>query len=260
MPTNFDTSFGTGDEISPEHVKQFAKPINDIESGAAFYRAATHTEETYEVDFSAAATEQGELGQVLTSLEAGQVINFKASADSLDGASLQVALESGTATHPLYSHGQPIKAGAIRSGQIVQVVFNSTGSGRFDAIGFNTSRIAEIENLNPSHGQLVKTLSDGSLALINPGQAGDRLTMVLGTPQWEPPSSPAPTGVPWFTNGLVAYGYRYQDITNLADVLHTSSFYPEIGKTYLIRWTANHSASVAQLNLAAARVIVKSGV
>lgn len=251
MPTDFNTSFGAGDEISHEHVKQFAKPINDLESGAAFYRVATNTDETYEVDFSSASLLPGQLGHTITSLQPGQIINFKASADSMDDAALQVTVEGGTATYPLYSHGLPVESGAIKKGQIVQVVFNSADLGRFDAIGFSSSRVAELDRLNPSQGNMIKVLSDGSLSLIPPGQAGDRLTMVLGAPKWEPGPSPPP-GSNWFTRGLVAYGYRYENITNIADVLKTSSFYPETGKTYLIRWTANHSDSVAQLNLASA--------
>ena len=52
MPTNLDFSFDTNDIIEAEHVKQFVDPIQDLESGSAWYRAATGSSNAYVVDFS----------------------------------------------------------------------------------------------------------------------------------------------------------------------------------------------------------------
>lgn len=250
MPTNFDTSFGAGDEISPDHVKQFAKPINDLESGAAFYRVATNTDETYEVDFSSAAIPGGDNGHFLSSLNEGQIIVFKASADNLNGAELQVTLEAGVATHPLYADSVPIEPGLIKSGQVVFAIYNDEGDGRFDLIGLKSGQIVQFNKLPLDEGDLITVDSDGKLKPLKPGSTGEVLTMVLGSPVWQPGSGGGSgSGIDFLTTGLVAYGHRYEEITSISDVLKSSAFTPELGKTYLVRWIANHSSSVSQLDL-----------
>jgi hypothetical protein len=249
MPSDLTTSFGSGDDVLSEHVSQFAKPINDLESGAAFYRVATNSDETYEVDFSSAAIPGGGgRGHYLSSLSEGQVIVFKASADSVAGAELQVALESGTATHPLYADGLALEPGVIKAGQLVFAIYNDEGTGRFDIIGPRSGRAAQLSNLAFEEGDLISVDASGDLKRLPRGSAGDVLAIVLGSPQWQS-SGGGVSGIHFLTTGLVAYGYRYDEITSTSDVLESSPFTPESGKTYLIRWIANHSDSVDQLDL-----------
>jgi len=252
MPSNLITNFGSGDDISPEHISQYAKPINDLESGAAFYRAVTNTNATYEVDFSSSCLSPGEKGHFLSSLSAGQMIVFKASADSQQGAELQVTLEEGMVTHPLYADGAQIGAGTIKTGQLVMAIFSDEGSGRFDVIGQRSGRLDELQNLDIDQGELITVAQNGELTPVLRGNTGDVLTMVLGAPKWESPGSGGFSGSPFLTGELVAYGHHYEEITNVSDTLKSSAFVPESGKTYLIRWTPNHTDSVGQLDLDAA--------
>lgn len=253
MPTNFNTSFGSGDDISHEHVTQYAKPINDLESGAAFYRVASNTGKTYEVDFSSAAIPgNGGKGHFLSSLTEGQIVVFKASADNLSAADLQVTLESSVVTHPIYAYGVPIDAGVIKSGQIIFALYNSENTGRFDVLGLRSGKITEFANLPLEEGEIITADSSGNFSRINRGSTGDILTMNLGTPTWVSPSGGG-VGNGFLTQKLVSYGHRYAEITSVSDVLQTAPFVPENGKTYLVRYTPNHSSSVSQLNLANAR-------
>lgn len=136
MSTTFDDSFINGDIIESSHVKQTFKPIQDLESGAAFYREATTSGTNYVVDFQSSAIPGGYPGNILESLEAGQIIIFKADEDSSANSQLQVLLQgSGPATAPLQVGDRAIGRGDIKANQIVVAIYNDTTIPRFEIAG-----------------------------------------------------------------------------------------------------------------------------
>ena len=300
MSTAFVTVFGSGDLIEPDHVKQFAQPVNDLESGATLFRAATNDSGNYQVDFQASANPDG---HSIESLVAGQMILFKASHNSPAAAQLKVLVEggSGSETHPLFFGGSQIGAGEIRQDQIVAVVFNNTTTPQFDVVGIRgagslnelgdssisspatgevlrydgtnfvnevlemgdvnglpaaiasaggstTGHLSELQALSLSEGDMLIANSSGELTKLAPGSEGYVLTITSGVPAW---GESVGGGGDWLTRELVAFGTRYVDITSTSQDLRSSAFTPVSGRQYLIRWIANHSASVDQLDLAA---------
>lgn len=141
MSSQFDTSFNNGDVIQPSHVKQYAAPINALESGKALYRVATGDGSPYEVSFRVADLPVGVKGHVIETLTAGQVVVFKANVDcpAVD-ASLAIMLEdgaSGTSSGPipLFAGGSQLGEEDIKAEQIVMAVYNDTSTARFDVVG-----------------------------------------------------------------------------------------------------------------------------
>ncbi len=121
-----------GDIIEAVHVNQFTPPVNDLESGAALFRVATTNSGNYVVDFQASSNPDGHF---LESLSQGQVVIFKADADSSAEAELEITLEGGSESHPLYRGHEPIAEGDIKADQIVMAVYNETSTPRFDLLG-----------------------------------------------------------------------------------------------------------------------------
>ena len=138
MSTQFETGFDDGDIIEANHVKQFAEPINELESGAALFRVATNSSGAYEVDFRTSANSNG---HSINSLTQGQVIVFKASHDSPASATLKVLRNDspGSEIHPLYLGDAQAGADDILEDQMVMVVFNNTTTPRFDVIGISSA-------------------------------------------------------------------------------------------------------------------------
>ncbi len=135
MSTEF-TEVSNGQTIDASHVNQFADPINDLESGAAFYRAATGSGAPYEVDFAGS----------LDSLSAGQIIVFKANVDSPASASLLVDYGSSndSGAIPLNAGDEQVGAGRIKADQIVVAVYNNTTTPRFDIASSGAGELAEL--------------------------------------------------------------------------------------------------------------------
>lgn len=134
MSTEF-TEVSNGQTIDASHVNQFADPINDLESGAAFYRAATGTGAPYQVDFAGA----------LDSLSAGQIIIFKANVNSPASASLLVDYASGdSGAIPLNAGDDQVGAGQIKANQIVVAIYNDTTTPRFDIASSGAGELAEL--------------------------------------------------------------------------------------------------------------------
>lgn len=135
MSTNFNTSFTTNDTIDAGHIKQYAGPVNNLESGAAFYREATSSGATYVVGFTASDIPGGSPGHTISSLSPGQMILFKADVASSASAELEINLEGGgTDSGPLFKNGTQVGAGDILANQIVLVVYNDTTTPRFDVM------------------------------------------------------------------------------------------------------------------------------
>ena len=148
MPSNFVDDFDNDDVIEVEHVKQYGKPLNELESGLAHYRVASGSGNPYIVDFQADSDPDVRKHHITTDsftpiedrhpLQAGQAIVFKANIDSPANASLQLTLEDGasgtaSATFPLHVGDDQVGLEQIKEDQIVMAVYNDNPS-RFDVI------------------------------------------------------------------------------------------------------------------------------
>jgi hypothetical protein len=163
MSTQFDTGFSdaNNDIIEAEHVKQFADPINELESGAALFRVASNDSGAYSVDFTTAANPNG---HSINSLSQGQVIVFKASHNSPANATLKVLRNDspGSETHPLFLGDAQAGDGDILADQMVIVVFNNTTTPRFDVVGISSGggSLAELDDVmltgTPAPGQILR--------------------------------------------------------------------------------------------------------
>ena len=133
MSTNFDTDFMDGDLIETHQVKQYAVPIQELESGKAFFRldVSSTNNGQYRVEFN----QPDHNG--FTSLAEGQIINFKAASAAASSGGTHLTVVGNTATYGPFeitkNGGASLSSSDILSGQIVSVVYNSAG--RFDMIG-----------------------------------------------------------------------------------------------------------------------------
>ncbi len=158
MSTAFQTGFGNGDIIKPEHVKQFSGPVNDLESGAALYREAIDDGGLYQVDFQPSANPDAHFIEELTP---GQVIVFKASHPSPADAQLKVLVDGGFETYPLFMGGTQVGIDQILTDQVVIAVFNDTTVPRFDVVGGgggvgSLSELSDVEVSTPSLGEVLR--------------------------------------------------------------------------------------------------------
>lgn len=148
MSTQFDTSFVLDDIIEVDHVKQFAEPINDLELGAAWYRPDTGSANAHVVDFSDA----DENGLDAASLAVGQPIHFKAANANTGAATLTV---NGTSSSQKVAAitkngGDPLEAGDIQANQMVAVLYNDQGGGRFELVAGGSAGVSESRAINTS--------------------------------------------------------------------------------------------------------------
>jgi hypothetical protein len=188
MSTDFNTNISNYKSGKADHTKRYATPISHLESGSTFSRTATNTNETYEVDFSLSAIPGGGRGHFLTTLIPGQVVVFKASADSQANAKLQVDLEGGAMTFPIFSGDAPLEPGAVQEDQMVVVVFNDQGLGRFNVVGLIDSKpVAQLQLLSLDEDSLVVYDDSDDLIELEPGNNDDILTMDQGMPTWVAP-------------------------------------------------------------------------
>ena len=181
MSSNFDANLESGDIIEAAHVNQYAEPVKELESGKAFYRVATGTGAPYSVDFTADPDPDVRNNHISTTaydpdnaLMAGQIVTFKASADSPANASLRLKLEDGaggtdSADYPLHAGDDQIGAGQIKEDQIVVAVFNDEG--RFDVVGVTpgASAIDDLEDVTSSSPQDLEILQydDATSSYVN---------------------------------------------------------------------------------------------
>lgn len=132
MPSNFEDQMVNGDVIEASHVSQFAEPIHDLETGAAWYRPDRGSSAgTYVVEFE----DEDENGLDASDLVDGQMFHFKANNANTGAATLQVDGTSSTSSGPLpitKNGSTPLDANDIKAGQMVAVLFNSDGGGRFE--------------------------------------------------------------------------------------------------------------------------------
>lgn len=113
MPTTFGT-YNPGDTILDTHIEAFNAPINNLETGAAYYAADGGSTDAYAVTLS----------PVPTSYTAGQLVHFKANTANIGAATLNVnALGAKT----IKKHGdQDLASGDIIAGQLVSVLYDGT--------------------------------------------------------------------------------------------------------------------------------------
>lgn len=136
MPTELDTSFMTGSVMEADHLKQFASPIQQLESGAAWFRPDVGTAANdYEVEFD----DSDANGLDETDLAVGQLIRFKANYTNTGPSTLTVhGLTGASSAIPLTKFGgQELRPGDIQADQMISVIYNDEGTyGRFEVLGF----------------------------------------------------------------------------------------------------------------------------
>lgn len=158
MSTTFNTNFGPGDFVEPDMLIQYAKPINDLESGTSFYREATDSSGTYSVDFRSSANPEG---HAISTLSEGQIITFKASHASPASPELRVQTDLGDVNVPLYLGDAPLGAGFIEPDQIVSVIYNDTTVPRFDILGLQNVRsldqLPDVSISAPAEAEVLKS-------------------------------------------------------------------------------------------------------
>ncbi len=193
MSTDFtQNDFNNGDLTDAEHIKRTFGPINNLESGAAFYRVAASSSNNYVVDFSISAIPGGEPGHYLTSpLSAGQVIIFKADQDSLANAQLQVTVEGGSVTAPLNVANTQVGLDDIKQDQIVVAIYNNTSTPRFDIVGVGgtgsggggagaLNDLSDVTLSSPMTGQILQHNGSGQFINVALSSAGIVITDVSG--------------------------------------------------------------------------------
>lgn len=138
MSTNLDTAFEEGDLIEAGHVKQFAVPVNALESGAAFFRQDENTTpNAYQVAFDDPEANGVE------DLSNGLMVHFKAGASNSGASQLTVVGVSGNLGPFAITKrgGDALEAGDIEAGQMVAVLCNVLDpdpmnfNARFEMIG-----------------------------------------------------------------------------------------------------------------------------
>lgn len=134
MPSQFD-SFNPGDTILDTHVEQYAQPIQDIQSGAAFFSADTGVADEYVVTFNNTTAHKNRLAS-LSDLNTGLLVTFKAGNANTGAATLEVVGTSGSLGVFDISKrgGMALSAGDIQAGQMVAVLFDEASS-RFEMLG-----------------------------------------------------------------------------------------------------------------------------
>ena len=119
--------------------------------------------------------------------------------------------------------------------------------------GNPTGALAQIDALNLSSGDMLTVNSSGEVARLPAGTDGHVLKMTSGVPAWGEDLGGGVDSGGLLTAGLVATGHHYESISSTSIKLRSSAFVPILDEYYLVRYIANHSTSVGQLDLAGAR-------
>ncbi len=175
MSTRLDKNFNTNDIIEADHVKQFADPINRIESGEAFFDQATNVANAYKVDFSDPA-ENG-IAQA-SGYSDGLMIRFRAVAANTGAATLTVTGYDGSDLPADLSPksitkngGDALVADDIKANQIIAVVFNAAQD-RFELLGGPSSSSSPVGGLaDLSDVQFPTSLMEGEILQYDSGDS-----------------------------------------------------------------------------------------
>lgn len=134
MPTPLEYSnLSTGTIIHPDHISQLFPLVARLEEGLTFYRSDIGYADNYRIDCSGA----GENPNQVSEYEVGQVFVFKAYETNQAQATFQVLGPEGNLDAlPLTKRGgSPLSSGDIQAGEMVVVIYNDEGGGRFERIG-----------------------------------------------------------------------------------------------------------------------------
>jgi hypothetical protein len=116
MPTSFNTSFTAGSVIADSYVKQYASPVNDLETGSSQYAADTGSTDAYSVT---------PMPVPPNPLTAGYKLTFKANTANTGACTLNVQpLVSNVAIKKAST--RDLETGDIAADQLVTVVYDGT--------------------------------------------------------------------------------------------------------------------------------------
>lgn len=111
MPTTFGT-YNPGDVIQDSHIEAFNAPINNLETGSAYYAADAGSTDAYAVT----------MAPVPSAYTAGMMVHFKANTANAGPATLNV---NGLGSKAIKKKGTTdLATGDILSGQIVSVIYD----------------------------------------------------------------------------------------------------------------------------------------
>ena len=127
-----DDTIANGDVIETFHLTQLFPIVEALEDNQTNYREDIGVADAFRVDFSGT----GQANEI-SAYQAGQQIVFKAAHANTGASTLQVVGPSvALSAKALTKYGNAaLAAGDIQAGQIVMVVYNDEGSGRFELIG-----------------------------------------------------------------------------------------------------------------------------
>lgn len=141
MSTPFNTSFSNGDVIQADHVKQYAAPIQNLESGKALYRHDIGSGDAYKVNFF----DDPDSDNVVTEYTEGMLVYFKAATANDGAATLTIRGSDGASTPSAVDldaisltkkGGEALETGDISVGQVVAAIYVDDGLGeRFEIFG-----------------------------------------------------------------------------------------------------------------------------
>jgi hypothetical protein len=153
MPTPFDSDFDPGDIIEADHVKQFIVPVNNLETGRAFY-AGTSSGSASAYTVLLSPTPEA------TPYNVGMIVNFKAHVDNAAAPTLNV---NALGAKPLIKNGGSALAAAdIKAGQIVSVLYDGTSFQLLSVAVSGGASVAALTDLTdvtittPATGQVLR--------------------------------------------------------------------------------------------------------
>lgn len=151
MPTPFNTSFTTADLVEVVHVRQFAKPVNRLETGQAFYveQDSLSYTDAYVLSDAYVVT----MIPFPTAYSAGMRISFRATVPNQGPATLNV---NGLGVRAIQKNGsQDLDTGDIVAGQVTTVLYDGTHF-QLQTTGLAfLDQLADVEAPSPAEGDRV---------------------------------------------------------------------------------------------------------
>lgn len=154
MPTNTFHNFGSDDVIEAIHVSEMHNPILNLERGASYFGGLSGgSGSAYTASLTPAPDNP---------YSSGMIVNFKAHVQNLAG-SPDVTLDvNGVGPKPIQKNGgAPLAAGDIKANQIVSVIYDNAGTGKFHLMSVAASSSASLDDLtdvsisSPTAGQVL---------------------------------------------------------------------------------------------------------
>ena len=172
MPHSFD-SFTDGDIVEAHNVAELHSPVQDLESGAAHYRADSGSANTYQVSFAS--------DNAFSAYNAGMIVNFKAANANTGASTMEVTGPSGSlGAKPIKKNGATdLESGDVQANQMVALIYNDHGTGHFDLVGLSPSGIVSLarggsgSDLSASGPGFLKQASSGAGVSVASLSSGD---------------------------------------------------------------------------------------